>query len=116
MVLEGGASMVYTLNEIKTLIKPIAMRYGLKAVYVFGSYAKGTARSDSDIDILVDTTGTDLTSLFSLGELYCDLERSLNKKIDLITVSSLEQEHRMESDLAFYERIKTERTEIYAVA
>lgn len=109
-------TMIYTLDEIKSIVEPIAIRYGLRAVYVFGSYANGTARANSDIDLLVDTTGTRLNGLFALGELYCELEEALQKSIDLLTVSSLEQEARMESDRDFRTRIQKERLEIYAVA
>ncbi len=108
--------MVYTIDELKNIISPIAIQYGLRAVYVFGSYATGTAHSESDVDILVDTNGTNLTSLFTLGALYCDLENALGKNIDLLTLNSLEQEHRFESDLEFRRRLEEERTEIYAVA
>ena len=108
--------LVYSLEELRSIITPIAQRYGLRAVYIFGSYATGNARPDSDVDILVDTSGTELKSLFALGALYCDLEAALNKKIDLLTLSSLEQEHRMESDLDFRRRVESERTVLYTVA
>lgn len=108
--------MVYTLDDLRAIISPIAKQYNLRAVYVFGSYAKGTATDTSDIDLLVDTSGTNLTSLFALGALYCALEAALAKQIDLLTVSSLEQEHRLETDLTFRKQVEMERMEIYAVA
>ena len=63
--------MIYSIQEIQQRIAPIAKQYGLKAVFLFGSYARGEAREDSDIDLLVDTSGTNLRSLLSLGALYC---------------------------------------------
>ena len=42
--------MVYTIDEIRQIITPIAKKYGLPAVYLFGSYARGTANEDSDVD------------------------------------------------------------------
>ena len=44
----------YTMDEIKNIIAPIAKRYGVAKVSVFGSYAKGTADEDSDVDLLID--------------------------------------------------------------
>lgn len=44
---------VYSMNEIARRIRPVAEEFELEAVYIFGSYAKGTARPDSDVDILV---------------------------------------------------------------
>ncbi len=108
--------MLYTVDEIAKRIFPVAMKYRLPAVYLFGSYARGTATEMSDIDLLVDTSGTDLKGLFALGALYCDLEDALEKKIDLITVSSLEQEARMPSEIDFQNTVMKERVELYAAA
>lgn len=47
--------MIYTAEEIRRRITPIAVRYRLKAVYLFGSYARGEATDESDIDLLIDT-------------------------------------------------------------
>ena len=107
---------IYTLDEIKAIAHPIAARYNIAALYLFGSYARGTATESSDIDLLVDTTGTKLTSLFSLGKLYCDLEDALGKEIDLITVSALTQREQMPSDKVFRETILNERVDIYVAA
>lgn len=52
--------MIYTLDEIAQRIRPVAERYRLRAVYVFGSYARGEAGENSDIDLLVDDTGSGL--------------------------------------------------------
>ena len=59
--------MVYHVDEIRQIVAPIANKYHLKAVYLFGSYARGTATESSDIDLLIDTSGTELKSLFALG-------------------------------------------------
>lgn len=108
--------MIYSIEEIRKKIAPVAAQYHLKAVFLFGSYARGDAAEDSDIDLLVDTTGTNLNSLLSLGALYCDLEAALGKPIDLVTVSTLEQEARMPSEKQFRENVIRERVNIYAAA
>ena len=46
--------MIYTIDEISSRIRPVAEKYHLKAVYLFGSYARGEARDDSDVDLLVE--------------------------------------------------------------
>ena len=78
--------MIYTLEEIRSRTLPIIQKYHIPAMYLFGSYARGQATEDSDLDFLVDTTGTSLTSLLRLGALYCDLENAFEKRVDLITV------------------------------
>lgn len=85
----------------------------LLAVYLFGSYARGEANENSDVDILVDTTGTQLKSLFALGALYNDLEEALGKKIDLITVSSLQQRVQIRSEETFRDVVWKEKVSAY---
>ena len=40
---------VFALNDIVNLVKPIAKKYGVKEIYLFGSYARGEADEDSEI-------------------------------------------------------------------
>ena len=91
-------------------------KYGLRAVYLFGSYARNEATEDSDVDLIVDTSGTALKSLLTLGALYCDLEEALEKRVDLITVSSLEQPAQMPHEENFRETVWTEKVNLYVAA
>ena len=104
--------MIYTIDEISSRIRPVAEKYHLKAVYLFGSYA----RDDSDVDLLVDLSGADLSGFFAIGGLCNDLEAALQKEIDLITTVALEQPCRRMSDKLFREIVNKERRKIYAVA
>jgi predicted nucleotidyltransferase len=54
----------------KSPIEPVARRYDLENVRLFGSYARGEAMPNSDIDLLVNT-GT-IYSLFKVSGLYAD--------------------------------------------
>ena len=108
--------MVYTLQEIKNKISPIVLKYNIPSVYIFGSYARGTANEASDVDFLIDTTGTELKSMFKLGKLFDELHSVLGKEIDLITVSSLQQKPLMQSDVLFYDNIISERVNLDDVA
>ena len=78
---------IYTISEIKDIVRPVAERHRVGKLALFGSYARGEADASSDVDLCVDGDG--ITSLFDLGDLYCDLESALGKQIDLITLSSL---------------------------
>lgn len=97
--------MIYTLSEIKAKVQPIIKRYNLPALYLFGSYARDTATDESDLDFVVDTAGTKLTSLLPLGELYCDLEDTFQKSIHLITLKFLCKENPTATDLAFHDSV-----------
>lgn len=116
MLENANNTQVYSIEQLTQRLAPIATSYGIKTIYLFGSYARGTATADSDVDLIVDTTGTSLTSLFALGQLYCELEETLGKKIDLITVSSLEQPPKLASEVQFRRQVEQERRVIYAVA
>ena len=107
--------MIYSVDEIQRRAAPIIKKYGIPALYLFGSYARGEATDDSDMDFLVDTTGTELTSLLRLGALYCDLEDTFGKAIDLITVSSIMQLSNTESDADFMATVLKERVKLNAI-
>ena len=47
-----------SISQIRQAVTPIAQKYGLKRLYLFGSYAKGNATPDSDVD-LVSISGID---------------------------------------------------------
>ena len=108
--------MIYTLEEIRSRTLPIIQKYHIPAMYLFGSYARGQATEGSDLDFLVDTSGTDLTSLLRLGALYYDLEGAFEKRIDLITVRSIMQNTDMPSDVDFRNAVLKERVRLDAVA
>ena len=73
---------IYTMGEITDIVAPVARRYGVERIYVFGSYAKGTADEFSDVDFLIypgQVRG------LRYGELYTDLSEALEKGIDIVS-------------------------------
>jgi uncharacterized protein len=68
-------------------IVPILRRYGVRRAGVFGSYARGDARPDSDLDLLVDLPPG--SSLLDLVGLQLDLSDSLGIKVDAGTYNSI---------------------------
>lgn len=114
---QKGVSQVlpYTIDEIKRRIVPVAEKYHLAAVYLFGSYARGDATADSDVDLLVDLTGSTAHGMM-LGGLYADLEDALGVGIDLVTVASLRTPTTRRSQLHFRETVARERMIIYVAA
>ncbi|MDR0884279.1 MAG: nucleotidyltransferase domain-containing protein [Oscillospiraceae bacterium] len=105
--------VIYTIEQLKERIAPVANKYGLPAVYLFGSYARGEATDDSDIDLLVDKTGANLHGLFAMGGLYNDLSEVVEKPIDMLTTSALEQECTKERTPWMVENLQRERVKIY---
>ncbi len=70
-------------ETIKSILAPFEPEY----IGIFGSYARGDEREDSDLDILVQF-GKRLT-LFDLVGLEQDLTEALDIKVDLVTAKSL---------------------------
>ena len=75
--------MSIDIEELKQKIVPIAKKYGLKAVYLFGSRARGDANVDSDYDFYIEKGK--LHSLFQLAGLRLDLVDVLQNNVDVIT-------------------------------
>ncbi|MCR5781534.1 MAG: nucleotidyltransferase domain-containing protein [Clostridia bacterium] len=105
--------MILTLDELKSRITPIAEKYKLRAVYLFGSYARNEASEDSDVDILIDRTGSVIRGLFDMGGLYNDLRDSIGKEIDIVTTQTLEQSSTRRRSPLFVENLYSERIAIY---
>ena len=72
---------------MKEKIKPIAKKYNLAYVWIFGSYAKKKQKKDSDIDIIVRTE--DVLGGFKIVEVKFALEKALKKEVDIITTGSI---------------------------
>lgn len=93
----------YTVEEIKTIVELIARKYGVKRVYLFGSYARGDATRESDVDLRIDKGS--LKGLFALCGLYTEIEQALQTKVDILTTRSLEED--------FLRRIQKEEVLLY---
>ncbi len=68
------------LNYLKKHKNEFMEKYNVEKIGLFGSYARGEAREDSDIDIFVRMK----PDLFTMVELKEQIERDLQKKVDII--------------------------------
>ena len=74
-----------TQKEIITYLKAhkalFAEKYGISKIALFGSYARGENRPDSDIDIAIETKLSDYFLLYDFKE---ELENFFHSKVDVV--------------------------------
>lgn len=107
--------MIYTIDEIKRRIEPVAKEYGVKQVYLFGSYARGEATEESDVDLLVDAPDV-------RGIKTCRLERafaeSVGRNVDLVMMYSFvlrqyPSAYQTQKRWNFVQNVTRERVKLY---
>ena len=85
----------YTVEQIKNILSPVFKAHRVRRAVLFGSYAKGTARAKSDIDILVDS-GLRGLAFYGLLE---DVSEALKNEVDLLDVSQIRPESGVDRDI-----------------
>lgn len=75
-----------TIKEIKKRILPILSSHNIHEVYLFGSYARGEAKSTSDVDIYCERG--DIKTFIQQGFLEDELTQALEKDVDLIFIGT----------------------------
>ena len=86
LINERISPSILTIKQIKERIRPVIQKYDITEVYLFGSYARGEANRDSDVDIYC--SHGNVKSLFDEVGLIQDLEEALGKKVDVVTIGS----------------------------
>jgi predicted nucleotidyltransferase len=76
-----------SVQEIKEKINPILRRYGVTKAAIFGSLAKGEAKTSSDIDILVEIESN--MSLLDFIGIKIELEEVLKMRVDLVEYDTI---------------------------
>ena len=97
--------MIYSIEEIKQIAIPIVSEYGIARLGIFGSYARGEANEDSDLDFIMDTVG--LIGMIQYNAIIRKLEEEFGCHVDIITTGC--------SDREFLTRIQKEEILIYIV-
>jgi len=92
-----------TYHELENKIVSILEKYNVRTIGVFGSYARGVQRADSDLDLLVNFK--ERKSLLTLVRIERELSESIGVKVDLLTEQSVSP--------YLIDRIKSELKVIY---
>ena len=88
---------IYTIEELKDMLKDILKSFSVKRAILFGSYAKNKATSKSDIDLVIDSEGK-LLNIYFYGLLE-DIVQRLQKNVDLFEISEIQKGSRIHNDI-----------------
>ena len=86
-----------SFNEIKVILNKykneLKIRYGVKEIFIFGSFARNEQNVNSDIDILVEFY-KDRKTFDNYMDLKNFLEKILNIKVDLLTKDAIKPKYK----------------------
>jgi len=88
------------IKQIKSKIVKILKKHNVVRAGIFGSYARGEEKKDSDIDILVEIKKK--ISLFDFAGIKIELEEKLGRKVDLVEYKIIKpriREHILNSEV-----------------
>ena len=95
---------ILSIEDIIRIVKPMAEKYHIGEVYIFGSYARGEAGGESDVDILV-VGGKDFKKkhIFSFRS---ELSAAFGKPVDAYEMCEIKTES------SLYQSIMKDRVKI----
>ena len=88
---------IYTVEEIKMILKEILKKMPVENAILFGSYAKNNPTKTSDIDILIDSNGK--IKGLKFYALIDEIKEKFNKEVDVIEKSEIDQGSRIEKEI-----------------
>jgi predicted nucleotidyltransferase len=82
----NALSRLKAIDDIKPKIIAVLKKNNIKRAGIFGSYARGEQRKNSDIDIVIEPVSG---MGFKFAGIELELEKSLRKKVDLVSYNGL---------------------------
>ena len=80
-----SSKTIYTLEEIKEISQPVFEKYPtIKEAYLFGSYARGEATENSDLDFMIVLKDYEIESLKDELRVASNLEDVFKKQVDTL--------------------------------
>lgn len=98
---------ILAIDEIKRLAMPIFKKYSFTHVYLFGSYARGEATENSDIDLFFESV--EPLSYLDIFSVENELEKALGKSVDLVPFKQLSEAKTPIGQYMFNNKIQQEK-------
>ena len=105
-----GNDDVLTQDSIRLLIRPVAKKYKIDRIYLFGSYARGEATPESDVDLMIE--GGDMNGFGGYLEMVEAFQKALGKETDISEYEAIRQ-NRSRSGRAFQEHFERDKVLMY---
>ncbi|MCL2296555.1 MAG: nucleotidyltransferase domain-containing protein [Methanomassiliicoccaceae archaeon] len=93
----------HTIEELRSIVAPVAEKYGVDKVYLFGSVARGDHDEDSDYDFYIEKGK--IRSAFVLTGFRLDLCDALGHEVDIVSTKQIDPD--------LMDNIMKERVKIY---
>ena len=87
---------IYTIDDIKAVLHPVFVKHSVKKAVLFGSYVKGLAKQNSDVDLLLDSG---LRGLKFVG-LIEDVRSALDKEVDVFDKTHIIHNSKISSEIS----------------
>lgn len=84
---------ILTIEEIKAaVISAVHTRKAIQSVTLFGSYARGDASADSDIDLRIEVDPDATFGLFALSSFAEETKEATGKQVDVVSSEQLRED------------------------
>ena len=87
---------IYTIDDIKAVLHPVFVKHSVEKAVLFGSYVKGLANQNSDVDLLLDSG---LRGLKFVG-LIEDVRSALDKEVDVFDKTHIIPNSKISSEIS----------------
>ena len=84
---ESRSEQITAAAEIRELVLPVLHQHGITRAGIFGSYARGEATPESDVDILIELDRQ--ASLLDFIGIKLELEDVLGRSVDLVEYAAI---------------------------
>jgi len=88
--MSSAAKRRHTIEELRSIIAPVAEKYGVDKIYLFGSVARGDHDEDSDYDFCIEKGS--IRSIFTFSGFFKHMEDAIGHEIDIVTTKGVPPE------------------------